>query len=222
MIPQVGIYSIRNKLNNKIYIGSSRNIDQRWYNHKFLLRKGKHHSWRLQKDWNQYGEENFEFLILEEVADISTILDIEQRYLDKIQSWRRSVGYNILSETRVSLTTQQIFNPCDSNRHKRRLVLAREKAISNQENSNQIHINISDELEKLLEELASDSGQSLSDVAADCIKLGILDFIEIRYSMEVYREMRNERHQQKSDDVKAKRIAPSLAAGEFVDRAKLP
>lgn len=58
-----------------------------------------------------------------------------------------------------------------------------------------IDITVPDELKEILQELADDTGQSLSSVAADCIKLGILDFIESRTKMEVYRKLRRQNQQ---------------------------
>ena len=37
-----GVYQIVNKLNGKIYIGSSKNMEKRWHKHKRLLMSGKH------------------------------------------------------------------------------------------------------------------------------------------------------------------------------------
>lgn len=58
-----------------------------------------------------------------------------------------------------------------------------------------IDVTIPDDLKEILQELANDTGQSLSAVAADCIKLGILDFIEARNKMEVYRKLRRQNQQ---------------------------
>ena len=46
-----GIYLIRNKINNKVYIGQSRNIKQRWSRHKCDLNKGIHGNKHLQKSF---------------------------------------------------------------------------------------------------------------------------------------------------------------------------
>ena len=56
-----GIYKIENRVNHKIYIGQSVDIYTRWYNHKHSLRNGIHYNKHLQKSWDKYGEENFEF-----------------------------------------------------------------------------------------------------------------------------------------------------------------
>ena len=61
-----GIYQIKCKTNNKIYIGSSVNIKQRWKYHKWQLRAGKHDAKYMQNCWNKYGEEDFVFSILAE------------------------------------------------------------------------------------------------------------------------------------------------------------
>lgn len=65
----IGIYAIKNKLNNKIYIGQSINIENRWYGHKTSLRHNKHGNKHLQNSWNKYGEDNFDFIVLEECLE---------------------------------------------------------------------------------------------------------------------------------------------------------
>ena len=59
-----GIYMIQNKVNGKIYIGQSVNIEDRWGEHKYELNKGYHHNKHLQRSWNKDGQENFEFTII--------------------------------------------------------------------------------------------------------------------------------------------------------------
>lgn len=61
----VGIYKIINNINGKSYIGSSRNICNRLRCHYYELRNNKHCNKRLQNSWNKYGEENFEFQLVE-------------------------------------------------------------------------------------------------------------------------------------------------------------
>lgn len=60
-----GIYVIKNNVNNKMYIGSSTNIKQRFTCHKSALRNNNHRNKHLQNAWNKYGEDNFEFIIIE-------------------------------------------------------------------------------------------------------------------------------------------------------------
>lgn len=105
-----GIYKILNKINGKVYIGSTaKSFYHRWHVHKSNLKKNTHHCTYLQNAWNKYGEENFEFHIIKEfsVEDFPNIsykelnikiLEIEQSYLDEYKN-----KYNILSKAGSSL-----------------------------------------------------------------------------------------------------------------------
>jgi group I intron endonuclease len=58
------VYAIVNTVNGSKYIGSTLSPKSRWGTHKCLLRKGKHHSFILQKAWHKYGEAAFRFDVL--------------------------------------------------------------------------------------------------------------------------------------------------------------
>ena len=60
----IGIYQIVNKINGKSYIGSSINLKYRKYSHFRELKHGIHHSLTLQRAYNKYGKDNFEYKIL--------------------------------------------------------------------------------------------------------------------------------------------------------------
>lgn len=57
----IGIYKIENKVNGKVYIGESLDIERRWGEHIESLNNQMHDNWMLQQDWNTYGEDNFSF-----------------------------------------------------------------------------------------------------------------------------------------------------------------
>jgi group I intron endonuclease len=78
-----GIYKIVNKENGKIYIGSSYDIEGRWWDHKSLLRNNKHHSKHLQRAWNKHEEHMFSFEIIEN-CKIDELFEREQFYLDTL------------------------------------------------------------------------------------------------------------------------------------------
>lgn len=79
-----GIYLIKNIINNKCYIGSSKDIRQRFNKHRNDLRKGRNHNILLQRAWDKYHEENFKFEILEE-CDENNLIIREQYYLDTLK-----------------------------------------------------------------------------------------------------------------------------------------
>jgi group I intron endonuclease len=90
-----GIYKITNIINNKFYIGSAKNIVNRWYLHKIALENGKGNRY-FQNAWNKYGINSFKLDIIELVQDESLLLEREQFYLDLLKPYDRNIGYNIL------------------------------------------------------------------------------------------------------------------------------
>lgn len=77
-----GIYKITNLLDGKAYIGSAVNLRYRNIHHYRSLMLNKHHSIKLQRAWNKYGEENFKFEIIEVIEDKSQLISREQYYID--------------------------------------------------------------------------------------------------------------------------------------------
>jgi group I intron endonuclease len=94
----IGIYRIRNLINEKCYYGSSKNIEKRWKTHLNQLRNKKHINCILQSAWEKYGENNFIFEIVEE-CEIQSLFDIEQKYIDSLGEYniglKASGGDNI-------------------------------------------------------------------------------------------------------------------------------
>lgn len=87
-----GVYEIYCRKTKKRYVGSARNIGERFRHHFDLLIQNKHHSRKLQYDWNQHLAEAFEFRMLEEIPHAGALLQIEQSYIEKYDSFRN--GYN--------------------------------------------------------------------------------------------------------------------------------
>ena len=63
-----GIYKILNKVNGKYYVGSSKDIDNRWKSHRYQLNHRIHKNKRLQNDWCEYGNDNFDFISIESIS----------------------------------------------------------------------------------------------------------------------------------------------------------
>jgi len=63
----MGVFQIRNIKNNKVLIDHSIDMESKWNRHKMELKFGNHRNRSFQKDWNEYGEENFVFDVLSEL-----------------------------------------------------------------------------------------------------------------------------------------------------------
>jgi group I intron endonuclease len=111
-----GVYMIFNKLNNAKYIGATpRKIYNRFGEHRWALRNNRHGNSILQDAWNKYGEESFEFAVLE-----NTNVNIREREVH----W-----YNHYREIGDKLYNQ--VNPKDGGRpitHRQRTILKMSKS----------------------------------------------------------------------------------------------
>ena len=86
-----GIYGIKNHVNGKMYVGQAVNIYKRWKDHIDDLNENKHYNLHLQRSWNLYGKENFDFFILEECQK-EDLNKKEIFYVDKFDAY--TYGYN--------------------------------------------------------------------------------------------------------------------------------
>lgn len=64
---RVGIFQIRNKSNNCIFLKTSTDLDRAFNSDAFQLNAGMHSNQALQKDWKNSGAENFVFDIVDEL-----------------------------------------------------------------------------------------------------------------------------------------------------------
>lgn len=97
----MGIFIVKNLANNKIFIGSSKNLPGRINRFKFGLKYGTESNKLLTDDYKKYGEENFTFEILDELKpkddpgyDYTEDLKVlEQMWIEKLQPYGEK-GYN--------------------------------------------------------------------------------------------------------------------------------
>lgn len=92
------VYKITNKINNKIYIGKSKNPNKRFQIHISIAK-------RQYKKFNQfqaihgaiskYGSENFILDIIEECASEKDAFLKEELWINKLSSRDRKLGYNL-------------------------------------------------------------------------------------------------------------------------------
>jgi hypothetical protein len=103
----MGVFQIKNHVNDKIWVSSSLNLDGSKNRHFFELKLGSHRNKTLQKEWNEYGEAAFSFIILEQIkpeeetVESFDILDkyraqlqaLEEQWIDELQPYGER-GYN--------------------------------------------------------------------------------------------------------------------------------
>lgn len=103
----MGVFQIRNTVNDKIFVGASTDLNAIFNRIRFQLFAGAHPNKELEADWKHYGTGNFEFEILEEIfpredanydyaADLETLEDL---WLEKLQPYDER-GYNERKKTR--------------------------------------------------------------------------------------------------------------------------
>lgn len=135
-INNCGIYCIKNIKDGKRYIGQSRNLYQRRHEHFSLLRHDKHNNSYLQRAWNKYGEDNFNFTVICN-CDVSELDNLEKYYIKKYDTMNRQYGYNRESggnlrktssiETRLKISENHIDvsgknNPFYGKRHSKKSI----------------------------------------------------------------------------------------------------
>lgn len=77
-----GIYEIVHVSSGRRYIGHSRQIEYRWWQHQGDLEANSHHNHPLQNAWNKYGREAFFFRVLEECPE-EILVDREDAYFSQ-------------------------------------------------------------------------------------------------------------------------------------------
>lgn len=85
-----GIYVISTPNGSK-YVGSSRNIYRRWSEHRGHLRRGTHHSERLQMAWEKHeGKLIFEIY---QLCNVDELVSKEQKAIDELKAELNTTNY---------------------------------------------------------------------------------------------------------------------------------
>ncbi|MET6995952.1 GIY-YIG nuclease family protein [Chitinophaga defluvii] len=69
MVFKMGVYQIRNITSNKVFIGSSTDLERAWNGQRVRLDNGIHLNKALQKEWREQGASQFVYEIVEELKD---------------------------------------------------------------------------------------------------------------------------------------------------------
>ena len=90
---KTGVYEIVNIITNEWYIGSASRVGKsnslsgfyvRFDKHKLLLKNNKHYNIHLQRAYNKYGENNFNFNVLS-ICPPEYCIKLEQWFLDNLK-----------------------------------------------------------------------------------------------------------------------------------------
>lgn len=99
---KMGVFQLRNASNQKIFIGSSTDLDAIWNRLQTELKFGSYPNAELQKDWNALGANNFVFEILSELKPDEAeknpnyrkeVRQLEDMYIEELQPFGDK-GYN--------------------------------------------------------------------------------------------------------------------------------
>ena len=85
-----GIYMITNKNTGQKYIGQSKDIEDRWYNH---IHSPKEYSY-IDRAIKKYGVSMFDFTVIESVS-ISMLLEREEYWIKKYNTYEDKNHYNL-------------------------------------------------------------------------------------------------------------------------------
>ena len=78
------VYKITNTITGDFYIGSSKNIKERWAHHKIPSSWDRFPNNKMYKDMKKYGTGKFEMQILKEV-EVDKLKEAEQQFIEKMQ-----------------------------------------------------------------------------------------------------------------------------------------
>ena len=79
-----GIYKITNTITGDFYIGSSKNIKERWAHHKCPSSWNDNPNSPMYQDMKNYGTDKFEFQVIEEVEE-SFLKEREQYFIETLK-----------------------------------------------------------------------------------------------------------------------------------------
>lgn len=95
----IGIYKVTNLINQKVYIGQSDNIEQRWKRHKTrsINNCGKDYNYAFYRAIRKYGLENFLFEVIEECSkdELNQREKYWIKYYNSYLGFKNSNGYNM-------------------------------------------------------------------------------------------------------------------------------
>jgi group I intron endonuclease len=116
-----GIYRIKCVPLHRVYVGSSKNLQQRYRGHLSCLRRGCHTNKDLQAAWNEFGAAAFNFSILETLWTPKRLVEREQFWIDFYRA--AEGGFNVApfagSSRGLKHSAEWVQKVADANRGKK-------------------------------------------------------------------------------------------------------
>jgi len=99
---KMGVYKLVNKINEKMYVGSTTDLEKREKDHFRDLKANIHRNHKLQEGYDEFGKDAFTFIIIKIIEDENLLLPTEQYWIDFYESYTDD-GYNIASHAGNSI-----------------------------------------------------------------------------------------------------------------------
>jgi hypothetical protein len=99
--PPMGVYAIRNLVNQRVYVDASSNPEGALNRHRFELNLKGHRNRALQQDWNAHGAANFRMEVIDTLKKSEDpAFDAKAELAALLSMWRKEMecdgaaGYN--------------------------------------------------------------------------------------------------------------------------------
>ena len=102
----IGVYKITNTITGDFYIGSSKNVKQRWASHKRQSVWKKYSNNPMYLDMQKYGTDKFDFEILAEIEEDS-LKEIEQQFIEMLKPTYNNINANGIDIERRKKTQKE-------------------------------------------------------------------------------------------------------------------
>ena len=99
-----GVYKITNTITGDFYIGSSKDVKQRWAVHKCQSTWKNHPNNPMYLDMQKYGDDKFEFEVLAEV-EIEKLKETEQQFIETLKP-----SYNNYNANGLNIERHKEYN----------------------------------------------------------------------------------------------------------------
>lgn len=106
------VYKIVNTVTGDFYVGSSKDVKQRWIQHKCPSRWKQHSNNKLYQDMQKYGVDNFRFQILAPVME-EYLKQVEQEFIELLHpTYNNNRANGLDSEKYKAYHKERNNKPC--------------------------------------------------------------------------------------------------------------